>query len=1269
MSTKVTEMVATLTGDVDNAVAELKRVRSELEALGPAAQQSTQKGGRGVGELEKYTEKAAKGVAALTQAFYAMEAQGSAKVLALGGAISNFADILGPQGKVVSGIAIVITSFAALFLQAQERSREAAESIIGDIRRMASAGDVAGLAKRQQSLFSGNELYDDPNEGKNESLKARADAIRRGGLLVVRKEIAELEAVLKKLPPALDAGGAAMEAFNRRRAAAEENAGTLRNVERALSQEYAETTKRLNGVTAAAVSRDATLNKQEGLEKAAAAAEKATEAEKRLAKQIADLADPIARAAEDVSDAVAKRLEQFQKQSTFVDDLKRDSKESAERLIEEATAASKGAKAYKEYTEARDREAAGNAAQQDAIAAAQKLGIKLTTEQKAEIKSAAMHAFDMRQQIDAAKEGWKQMASDPVAVQMLQAAEHAGTLALHIADVAAQATSIATSLGKSGEHIARVAGIIGPLMGGVGSIQSAIAADSPFNIGGSAFLRSVKGDNGAASQAKAIAGSFQVIGAVTQVADALDLFGTRAKQRAEEMREAARQFGAALEDFVAAANPQTGAAEAIRSAQRQARELASQAAAAGGMKLNVDDRSLDSARLRELRDEITGAIAAIGGLSEKGRKQLATVASGFDELARSLEEVEAAAREQVRENIKDLGVRRLIAAGMPEAAEQLRTQRELEKELRAARKDTTDVGREYLDALEDIIAAETMAAAAARHRAGVMQRVEDDNTFLGGDANQRLQRSVGAMVQLFDKSIWSAFDGVDFSSEEGLSAARKIVAGIYQSMTADGVIDEQERQVLDFLKGFVGDIDGALSSLPDVLDPLAAKLERFNDRVRLFGLSAAEQFEQLRTIFADAPFASGLVGDINTGAGRENLKATIEAQIAALLSNDTLDAEQQVYLDALEQFLGVINSAIAEAAAQVAEQAAQARADRDGRRVWAANRIELFGLEGGEALVAQMQSFGAVFTELSKEFDTSSAAGLDAARSHLRAIYDSLVGMTDDEVMQRFGMTRDEVVSAILATNNGLGGLVASLQQTEEAAQAAARATQDFTDQVIDDYLRSSGRDREADLRAAQKKRDDALARAEELQLSAAIIAQINDTYRNEVGRIESRYAVATQDVQQAAASNGGGSGGSASAGRPLSDSEAIVRPRTRSTTVVGDFMTASELTAQSMAGLLSDIRYNTGREGELASLLRALGPAPSLAALSFPAFPTRTMGSSEGAVIIGPITVHIGALSPEGKTPTVAARELVDLVVRQLGERAVTDVKFRGSAKYRGVR
>ncbi len=1231
MSTKTTEFAAQITGDANGALAALEKVKVRVQETARAAESANTKVAGSADLLVRQSEKAAKGVAAITQALYAMEAEGSSRVLALGAAVGNFADLLGPGGKVVSGVAIVSSAIVALFLQAKEKSAEATRAIEEDLTRLVNAGDFVAITKKLQELergTAGTGFTDGraaireriallTNEAFAVGKSARFYRERQEQIIVEKKELARLTDEYDRYFKAL--------------------------------------TSQRNGPSAPrGLAGQPITTTADSDERLAATAKKTREELDKLEKAANDAYDAIKKGALASNAQATKSLEQYNEElgkrlTLTAEQRDAEAEASANRaktlsdLQAEFRAVMQGAKAYDEYQDAKGRNEAADAAVRDAQQRALKEGKQLSNEQVRDLRFAAQFAYDFQQSITAAVDALRTTG--------------AGALATQLGAVAQSATQIATSLGDAGKNLARLAAIAGPLFTGLGGLQDALGKrDTKGNIvkGESVGIFSaLRGRNGADSQAKAIAGSLAIVGAVAGIADALDVFGTQAKQKAAEMKEAARAFAIALQDFAAAANPTSGATEQIRQARLRAEELARQAIAAGGGTGGSFEGGVTSASLRAQAERLRAVAIQFEKTDAKIAKNLRSIASGFDDVADSLVEVEAAARRQVLANIEDLGVRRLLASGQTEAAELLRAEIAIRRELETASKDVTTEGIEYYNALKAITAAETAAAAASRARAAILQRIDDDNAFLGGTDAQRIQRSIEGLVESFPDLFAGAFDGIDLSTSDGLARAKEIIKGFYLQL-AEGGITEAERPIVDFLKRLFGDIDSAIGNLPGVLEPLAQQLEAFSERVQIFGLTLTEQLQGLGKLFKGKfgeTFDEILSGaDLGTADGRAAFKSRLQGQLAEILADGVITDAERPYYNALLQFLGLVNEALDDAAADAEEAAATAAGARSDRRTGSGTRVSLFDLEGVDAVRENLRGFGTAFAGLFAQFDLSTLAGVEGAKEVLRGIFQELEGLSDEEILARFGLTRDELVTALLDTDSGFDSLRSTLLATADAALAAAQASREFSDSIGDEYLRSTGRGQEADSAAAKRKRDERIAKAQELGLGQSVLDQIEEIYQGDLRAIAARYAEEAGAAAPAAASSTGSRGTS--------------RARARNTTVVGDFGGLSEVTGQSLAGLLREVAINTGERGAIVSALLnklSAGVAP-LSSLSFPSYPTATSGG--GGVTIGAIHVTIGSLNAGGLSPNEAGTLTARAISRELGRMAVAESRYLGSAK-----
>lgn len=724
------------------------------------------------------------------------------------------------------------------------------------------------------------------------------------------------------------------------------------------------------------------------------------------------------------------------------------------------------------------------------------------------------------------------------------------------ADVATQATSIATSLGESGENLARMAAIVGPLFTGLSGISGALQGrDSKGQVvaGTSvSFLNALKGGNGAESQAQALAGAVTILGAVAGIADALDLFGTHAKEEARKMKEAAREFAKSLEDFVAQANPKSGASEAIANARRRAEELGKQAAAAGGGTTTFDGE-VTAEVLRARAKELNAAADAAEKSTPKLASALRTVADGFNDVADGLVAVEAAARAQVRENLKDLEVRTLQAAGLTEAAANRRREIDAERELTAARQDASDVGLEYLAALEGVIVAERLAAEAAAYRAGILRELDDTLAVLGGTAGEQLLVTIDRLGQAFPE-LAGVFDGFDLSTREGLEAARDKLRDIYRELSADGISDA-EQPLVDAIRRILGGIEGAFGALPSI-DPIASALEAFAVRVEVFGLSAKDQLTGLIEIFGGAfdeldTLLSG--ADPNSTGGLQAFASSLQEQINAILEGG-IDDEERPRLEALRRLLAAVTGTLDEIASQ-------AERDRlalvNGNRSNTSNTIAINGLTGFAALdtrVNGLAQLSPALAALLPLFSDRSVDGIATTQDALRALFRQIQDGSID-VSQFGALTKEELIEAIIALNGELGGLSDSLLDAAQAAAQAAAAEREATADLRIRNAKAFGEDTrlaEFDDRA-RREREQAVAEGR----SASYLAFLDQVLANERRKLLSDIA-------------------NESAAAAVTASNEVAKQGAVNTEITRNVGSITEVSAQTMVSILRQIESNT---------------------------------------------------------------------------------------------
>lgn len=285
------------------------------------------------------------------------------------------------------------------------------------------------------------------------------------------------------------------------------------------------------------------------------------------------------------------------------------------------------------------------------------------------------------------------------------------------------------------------------------------------------------------------------------------------------------------------------------------------------------------------------------------------------------------------------------------------------------------------------------------------------------------------------------FDDLDLSTAAGVDAATQRIRDRYFALAADGITADEQKIVDALLNIF-----GLLEDLPDALDPLDQLLQSIDARFRIFGGSNADKFGSYGGILGvKFPTLAEILGptfldDIKSGEGRDKLKDAITSGINSILADGVITDDEKPLLAALEQLLGLVVGAIddaAKAAQDAADQAAADAADAEERR---RNALAVRGrdarldtalddLTGADAFRKSLEAYSAPLAAFFGAFDVDSVSGIDAATNALKQLRADLAAMTDAEILARFGMTRDEVLQAILDVDAGLDDLAGGLEK------------------------------------------------------------------------------------------------------------------------------------------------------------------------------------------------------------------------------------------------
>jgi tape measure domain-containing protein len=693
---------------------------------------------------------------------------------------------------------------------------------------------------------------------------------------------------------------------------------------------------------------------------------------------------------------------------------------------------------------------------------------------------------------------------------------------------------------------------------GAQSIASGLSRGSNIkNSAGKAvsFSGALSGEAGASGVVAALGSAGAVVAGVVQVANALDVFGTRARERARELARLASEFNASLESF--ALTDRT----ALQSAQRQnldnAAKLAQQAVAASGGSFSGTFKS---------SDDISALIAQLTAASGQSR----LLAAALDPMIARLKEVEKETRNNerilaernaaaLRALDEDLTVRRLVAAGATEAADAERLRLTQLREIASVSKEFGE-DSPYLVSLREVQkaereAAETARALAAAERAIAQARQRD--AFVG-DVRARQQvlngDERGALITRGTIQNASALADAEelvkagtITREMFADLARVLGGELAQSIAAfDFAVAQAKQNLKDDLAVRELVATGRTKEADQLRREIAwrKELEGVTDVGLIVQLKYVQWLEQEAIIKAEAAEAARVIAQANADIDRQMIDAlrTLNPAKAAELEAARLAAERAKQLadatDAgvqarLKELFTLQDQAKAmEAAAAAAEKAiaaeralADARAALDVRalvatgdttgaealRIRQANERELVGVTD-ESLRAQILYVQGLEAEARARATALAAAEAQAAQNAdidrrmidvLRAL-DPLKAAELESKRQEIDRA-DELARAVDAATQGRlrelfamqdaaaaqAKLTAELERQIDAAQRLAN----FTSSVEVDYLRATGRTFEADRRTLTEDRDRRLREAKEVGAAQSVVDMINATF------------------------------------------------------------------------------------------------------------------------------------------------------------------------------
>jgi hypothetical protein len=790
-------------------------------------------------------------------------------------------------------------------------------------------------------------------------------------------------------------------------------------------------------------------------------------------------------------------------------------------------------------------------------------------------------------------------------------------------DAAQLGLALVQILGSAGEKI-------GQTLAGLVSIGDGLAkiGESAGKAGG-LFSKDNIGDT--------IAGATSLIGGVAAVAQAFDIFGTQAKERARAMKEASIAWGRALEEF--AIVTRSTLEESLRRNLAQAEQLVKQAAATTGVK--TGGVSINSTQ--DLRKQIADLDEIAAFAAKRGTDSFARFRDELIELLKVTERNEAALKAEnvarVATATKNLEIRRLEALGDTEAASIARLQLSAQEELNAAMLDGTVEGLAYVAALQDVAALELAAAEAAAAAAKAQREYNDAlNIFnirariLGLEGADQLTAVVEYFSALFPQ-IADALDGVDVSTEAGIETLRARFATLFEELAADGVITEAEQRMIDAFFSILDAATNVANGVETAADRVNTTVQSVGTTNSVLGGSATTQIQ--RTIDALlgsgetllAPILDALLDfDVTTPAGVDAAKAKLRAVYEALLV-DGITADEEILVGILQTLLGSLDGVLAEFDAAAQEKAAARSAAAKRRSDDAALDIALNDLDGADAFVAQLGVYGEAFASLFAVFDVSTLDGISGASTVLKDLADDLKAMTDEEIVARFGMTRDEVVSAILAMDSSLFDLAGGLHDAADAAT-------DFLFDINQQYLEAIGQGLDAQLIAIQQWVDTMIEEATRLGLlSDAFVEQINTIADYRRAAAEERAKAEADRIANAKARE---QEREASQQQPATSTRTVT-PREPSSNTAQRLVGLSDVYGIRMLDYLASMLVEERATRVAAVRLADLFTSGVPSGLLVPALPSTT---GSGGIVINATITFTGNLT--GMTPQQAAQDFV---------------------------
>jgi len=340
---------------------------------------------------------------------------------------------------------------------------------------------------------------------------------------------------------------------------------------------------------------------------------------------------------------------------------------------------------------------------------------------------------------------------------LTEATQGVGAMAESLSVAVSAAAGLASAFGDVGRAVGASLGQVAQLATNIGRAQKAgLFTDEAGKQQNAGFSGALTGGAGAAGVAAATSSILGGVGAVVAVADAVDLFGNRAKQKAEEMAAAAVVFRRALEDFVIGAG--TSLEESLKSNLRSAEAIIKQAGEATGVDLKGGfevNSVADIDKLIAMLTDVTSTVPMAAEAFAPFLKELEKVAEAARANEVILKERNAADLKRETDNAQ---VRLLVSQGRDAEADTLRAALALDAEIADARAKYGDQAEALIAILQKAaandaaLATERAASAAAaeaaraaeaeltKQREGLafMSNLEAREAMLAGDTRKAL---------------------------------------------------------------------------------------------------------------------------------------------------------------------------------------------------------------------------------------------------------------------------------------------------------------------------------------------------------------------------------------------------------------------------------------------------------------------------------------------------------------------------------------------------